>query len=220
MNFGAAYYSANQSEIKPLTLLGTRYIDFLIPGLIGMGVMMASTWGISYTIIDRRSKKLLRRMVATPMKRSNFLFALMTARFTMNVVEAGLLFLFAWLYFHIHIQGSIAALFAVFIAGNVAFSGLSILISSHTANSEIGNGIINAVVTPMMVLSGIFFSYHNFPDWALPVIKNLPLTMLADSIRSIFNEGVSFAGVYREIIVLMVIGVVSFVVGLKIFKWY
>jgi ABC-type multidrug transport system permease subunit len=220
LNFGARYYSDNQSEIKPLTILGTRYIDFLIPGLIGMGVMMASTWGISYTIIERRSKKLLRRMVATPMKKSNFLFALMTARFSMNVLEAGLLFLFSWLYFHIHIQGSITALMAVFIAGNVAFSGLSILISSHTANSEVGNGIINAVVTPMLVLSGIFFSYHNFPEWALPVIRNLPLTMLADSMRSIFNEGASFAGVYREIIVLMLTGMISFVVGLKIFKWY
>ena len=220
MNYGVNYYSANQAEIKPLTILGTRYIDFLIPGLIGMGVMMASTWGISYTIIERRSKKLLRRMVATPMKRSNFLLALITARFTMNIIEAGLLFLFSWLYFHIHIQGSITALIAVFIAGNVAFSGLSILISSHTANSEVGNGIINAVVTPMMVLSGIFFSYHNFPEWSLPVIRNLPLTMLADSLRNIFNEGVSFAGVYREIIVLILTGVISFVVGLRIFKWY
>jgi ABC-2 type transport system permease protein len=220
MNFGVSYYSADQGEIKPLTLSGTRYIDFLIPGLIAMGVMMASTWGISYTIIERRSKKLLRRMVATPMKKSNFLLALMIARFSMNIVEAGILFLFSWIYFHIHIQGSIAALFAVFIAGNIAFSGLSILISSHTANSEIGNGIINAVVTPMMVLSGIFFSYHNFPEWALPVIRNLPLTMLADSMRSIFNEGVGLAGVYYDIIILMIIGAVSFVVGLKIFKWY
>jgi ABC-type multidrug transport system permease subunit len=217
---GINYYSANQETIKPLTISGTRYIDFLIPGLLAMGIMMSCTWGISYTIIERRSKKLLRRMVATPMKKSNFLIALITARVAMNIFEALILILFSWLYFDIHFQGSIMALIAVFITGNIAFSGLSILISSHTANSEIGNGIINAVVTPMMVLSGIFFSYHNFPEWSLPVIRNLPLTMLADSIRSIFNEGVGFAEVYREILVLLATGIVSFVIGLKIFKWY
>jgi ABC-type multidrug transport system permease subunit len=217
---GISYYSANQEAIEPLTISGTRYIDFLIPGLLSMGIMMSCCWGISYTIIERRSKKLLRRMVATPMKRSNFLIALITARFTMNIFEALLLILFSWLYFDIHLQGSITALIAVFIAGNIAFSGISILISSHTANSEIGNGIINAVVTPMMVLSGVFFSYHNFPEWTLPVIRNLPLTMLADSVRSIFNEGVGFAEVYKEILVLSVTGIVSFVISLKIFKWY
>ncbi|HEY4788307.1 MAG TPA: ABC transporter permease, partial [Bacteroidales bacterium] len=174
--YGPESFSSNQAEIKPLTISGTRYIDFLIPGLLSMGIMMSCMWGISYTLIDRRSKKLLRRMVATPMKKSNFLIALITARFSMNLVEAAVLFLFAWLYFGIHIQGSITALVAIFLAGNLAFSGLSILISSHTANPEVGNGIINALVTPMMVISGVFFSYHNFPEWSIPIIRNFPLT--------------------------------------------
>jgi ABC-2 type transport system permease protein len=219
-NNGIDFYSARQEEIEPLTISGTRYIDFLIPGLISMGIMMSCTWGISYTMIDRRSKKLLRRMVATPMKKSNFLIALMTVRFAMNLVEAALLFLFAWLYFHIQIQGNIAALAAIFIAGNIAFSGIAILISSHTSSTEVGNGLINAIVTPMMVVSGVFFSYHNFPDWSLPVIQKLPLTMLADSVRSIFNEAAGFAEVWKEIFILSATGIISFIVGLKIFKWY
>lgn len=218
--YGSSVYTANQAEIKPLTLTGTRYVDFLIPGLLGMGVMMACAWGISYTIIDRRSKKLLRRMVATPMKKSNFLLALITARFSMNVAEALLLFVFAWLYFGIKVQGSWPALIVIFLAGNIAFSGISILVSSHTANPEVGNGIINALVTPMMVVSGVFFSYHNFPEWTLPVIRNLPLTMMADSFRSIFNEGAGFAEVWKEALVLTTIGTVSFVIGMKLFKWY
>jgi ABC-2 type transport system permease protein len=219
-SYGSAFYNANQSSIEPLTLKGTRYVDFLIPGLLAMGIMMSCTWGISYTIIDRRSKKLLRRMVATPMRKSNFLLALITARFAMNVAEAILLFLFAWLYFGTTIQGSLPALIALFLAGNIAFSGISILISSHTANPEVGNGIINALVTPMMVVSGIFFSYHNFPDWTIPIIQYLPLTMIADSFRSIFNEGAGFLDVWREALVLTSIGTVSFILGLKIFKWY
>jgi len=218
--YGAIFYNANQSTIEPLTLKGTRYVDFLIPGLLAMGIMMSCTWGISYTIIDRRSKKLLRRMVATPMRKSNFLLALITARFTMNVVEGVLLFLFAWLYFGTSVQGSWPALIVLFLAGNIAFSGISILISSHTSNPEVGNGLINALVTPMMVMSGIFFSYHNFPDWTIPIIQYLPLTMIADSFRSIFNEGAGFIDVWREALVLTSVGVVCFVSGLKIFKWY
>ena len=217
---GPAFYASNQSNIEPLTMKGTRYVDFLIPGLLPMGIMMACSWGISYTIIDRRSKKLLRRMVATPMKKSNFLLALITARFTMNVVEAILLFAFAWLYFGTTIQGSLPALIVIFLAGNISFSGISVLISSHTANPEVGNGIINALVTPMMVVSGVFFSYHNFPDWTIPFIKYLPLTMIADSFRSIFNEGAGFMDVWREALVLISVGTISFMLGLKIFKWY
>ena len=217
---GPAYYTAKQSVIEPLTMTGTRYADFLIPGLLAMGIMMACSWGISYTIIDKRSKKLLRRMVATPMKKSNFLLALITARFSMNVVEALLLLLFAWLYFGIKVQGSWPALVILFLAGNIAFSGISILISSRTANPEIGNGIINAIVTPMMVVSGVFFSYHNFPEWAIPIIRYLPLTMIADSFRSVFNEGAGFVDIWREALALATIGIVSFTTGLRIFKWY
>ena len=218
--YGPTFYAANQSGIEPLTMKGTRYVDFLIPGLLAMGIMMACSWGISYTIIDRRSKKLLRRMVATPMKKSNFLLALITARFSMNVAEALLLFLFAWIYFGTKVQGSWPALIVLFLAGNIAFSGISILISSHTSNPEVGNGIINALVTPMMVVSGVFFSYHNFPEWTIPLIRYLPLTMIADSFRSIFNEGARFMDVWREALVLTSVGVISFILGLKIFKWY
>ena len=209
-----------QANIKPLTVKGTRYIDFLVPGLIAMGFMMSCMWGISYGIIDNRAKKLLRRMVATPMRKSHYLVALITVRFGMNFVESSLLFLFAWIAFGITIQGSVPALFLLFVAGNTAFAGLAIFISSHTAKTEIGNGLINLVVMPMMVLSGIFFSYHNFPDWSIGFIQKLPLTMLADGIRSIFIEGAGFRELTMPITVLFSIGLVFFVTGLKIFKWH
>jgi ABC-2 type transport system permease protein len=207
------------AEIKPLTVTGTRYIDFLVPGLICMGVMMSALWGISYGIIEKRSKKLLRRMVATPMRKSNLLIALITVRIVMNFAEAVVLLLFAILVFHMKIQGSISAMIILFLAGNIAFSGLAVLVSSHTANTEVGNGLINAIVTPMMVLSGIFFSYHNFPDWSVNIINKLPLTILTDGIRSIFNEGAGFPQIAIPVLVLTATGVVCFVSGLKIFKW-
>jgi ABC-type multidrug transport system permease subunit len=210
----------SNAEIRPLTVTGTRYIDFLVPGLITMGVMMSSMWGISYGIIEKRSKKLLRRLVATPMKKSHFLISLITVRIAMNFIEAVVLVVFALIAFNMTIQGSISALFLMFLAGNIAFAGIAVFVSSHTSNTEVGNGLINFVVMPMMVLSGIFFSYHNFPDWSIPVIQKLPLTMLTDGIRSIFNEGAGYPEVAVPLLILIATGALFFGVGLKIFKWH
>jgi ABC-2 type transport system permease protein len=217
---GQIVASEGNANIQPLTVKGTRYIDFLVPGLITMGVMMSCMWGISYGIIEKRSKKLLRRLVATPMRKSHFLVALITVRIIMNFIESAVLFLFALIVFKIVIQGSIAALLIMFLAGNIAFAGIAVFVSSHTSNTEVGNGLINFVVFPMMVLSGIFFSYHNFPDWSIPVIQKLPLTMMTDGIRSIFNEGAGFHEVTLPVLILVATGVVFFTAGLKIFKWH
>ncbi|MBM3403986.1 MAG: ABC transporter permease [Bacteroidetes bacterium] len=206
--------------IKPLKIVGTRYIDFLVPGLIAMGVMSAIMWGISYDLIDKRAKKLLRRMIATPMKRSELLLSHFFARLLLSLVESMLIFLFANLYFGISVTGSRLALFMVMIAGNIRFTGIAIFISSRTARTEIGNGLINAVTMPMMVLSGIFFSYHHFPEGAIPFIQALPLTMLADGLRSIFLEGAGLLQIIAPTALLTGIGVTFFAIGLKIYKWH
>ncbi|MFC1815431.1 ABC transporter permease [Thermodesulfobacteriota bacterium] len=207
-------------NIKALTVRGTRYIDFLVPGLMAMGIMMSCMWGLSYGLIEKRSQKLLRRMVATPMKKSHLLMALMIVRIAMNLIESGLLFIFAHLVFDITIQGNPAALLAIFLAGNIAFAGVAIFVSSHTERTETGNGLINVVVMPMMVLSGIFFSYHNFPEWSLVFIQKLPLTLLADGLRSIFIEGAGFSEISVPAVILTAIGIFFFSIGLKIFKWH
>ena len=209
-----------ETSIKPMTLSGTRYVDFLVPGLMAMGIMMSCLWGISYGIIEKRTKKLLRRMVATPMRKSNFLISIITVRVAMTFIESALLFLFTHFAFGISIQGSVPALFVIFIAGNIAFAGISVFISSNTSKTEIGNGLINAVVMPMMILSGIFFSYHNFPDWAIPIIQKFPLTMVADDMRSIFVEGAGFSQISMHAGILTLIGVVFFSAGIKLFKWH
>jgi len=217
---GKVLIDGNNAEIKPLTTTGTRYIDFLVPGLITMGVMMSSMWGISYGIIEKRSKKLLRRLIATPMKKSHYLISLIAVRIAMNFFEALVLLVFGIIAFKMTIQGSISAMILMFLAGNISFAGIAVFVSSHTSSTEVGNGIINIVVMPMMILSGIFFSYYNFPDWSINVIKMFPLTMLTDGIRSIFNEGAGFPQVALPILILTAIGTIFFAAGLKIFKWH
>jgi ABC-2 type transport system permease protein len=207
-------------RINPLTQRGNRYIDFLVPGLMALGLMNSLLWGMSYALIDMRSKKLMRRMVATPMKKSEFLLSFFIARLSITIIEALLLLGFAVAYFQITIQGSLAAFILVFLAGNIAFSGIAILISSRTANSRIGTGLINVITLPMMILSGVFFSYHNFPDFVIPIIQKLPLTMLADSLRSIFIEGSGIARVSLNALALALLGIACFLIGLRTFKWY
>jgi ABC-2 type transport system permease protein len=206
--------------IKKLSQKGLRYIDFLVPGLVAFGIMNSALWGICYTIIDWRKRKLLRRMIAAPMRRSDFLLSIFLARIVLSFFENLLLFLFAYFYFHVPFEGSALALITVLVAGNFAFSGVSVLIASRTSNSQVGSGLINAVSMPMFFMSGIFFSYHNFPDALVQVIKWFPLTMVADSVRSIFIEGAGFEVVMLPIIILLGLGTILGGIGLKLYKWH
>ena len=189
------YVHVASAEIKPLTRVGTRYIDFLVPGLISLGMMNSMFWGMCYGLIEMRMKKLLRRMVAAPMKKSEFLLSHFLGRLSLSFVEAGILLLFAWIYFKIEIKGSLLALFLLFFAGNFTFAGISVLIAARISTTRVASAVVNAMALPMMVLSGIFFSYHNFPDFVIPIIRFLPLTMLADAMRSIFIEAARFSDV-------------------------
>jgi ABC-type multidrug transport system permease subunit len=208
------------AEIRPLTTVGTRYIDFLVPGLLALGVMNSFLWGISYALIDMRVKKLMRRLVATPMKKSHFLISHFFARISLAFVEAFILIGFSKYFFDIKLEGSWVAFFLIFLAGNLAFTGIGVLISSRTSNSRVGTGLINVISLPMTILSGIFFSYHNFPDSIVKIIELLPLTILADNIRSVFIEGAGVVQVLPGTIILTSLGLVLFTIGLRIFKWY
>lgn len=208
------------ASIKPLTTVGTRYIDYLVPGLIAIGIMNSILWGISYTLIEMRSRKLLRRMIATPMKKSNFLISHFVSRLSLTIIEATILITFSWIYFRLWVQGSMVALIMMFLAGNLCFMGIGVLISSRTSNMNIGNGLINFVSMPMTIVSGIFFSYHNFPDFVIPLIQKLPLTILADSIRGIFIEGLGVVDILPAFLILSIFGLLLSYIGLRIFKWY
>jgi len=216
---GARPAARPPSEVVALRIQGTRYVDFLVPGLLAMDIMSSALWGIGWALIEIRIKKLLRRMSATPMHKSMFLASHFVTRLIVNAIEFVALFLFVYFYFDVRIQGSVPALVAIFIAGNMAFAGLSILMSSRTANPRVGNGLINAITFPMTLLSGVFFSYRHFPEWAIPIVQKFPLTMLADSIRSIFNEGAGFAQVALPAVILAATGAACFYAGMKIYKW-
>jgi ABC-type multidrug transport system permease subunit len=207
-------------RVEPIARQGSRYIDFLLPGLAALSIMNSALWGLGFGTIEMRMKKMLRRMVATPMSKVSFLGSLILSRLVVGMFELLILFGFCKFYFNISFLGSLGAFFLVFVAGTIAFCGFGILVASRTSSTAIANGLINLVTLPMMVLSGIFFSYRQFPSWAVSVIEYLPLTQLADAFRLLMNEPVGVAHIGFTVLLLLVTGVVTSAIGLKLFRWH
>jgi ABC-2 type transport system permease protein len=198
---------------------GSRYIDFLIPGLIGMNVMNAAMWGIGFAIVDMRQRKLLKRFVATPMRRSDFLLALASSRLVLMTVEVGMLLGFGALVFKMRVLGSIATILLIGASGALGFAGLGLLTASRSQKIESVSGLINLVMMPMWIFSGVFFSYERFPAVIQPFIKALPLTALNDALRATILEGATLGAQSGRLLVLALWGGISFVLAVKWFRW-
>jgi ABC-2 type transport system permease protein len=198
---------------------GSRYIDFLIPGLIGMNLMNSGMWSVGFALVDMRQRKLLKRFVATPMRRSDFLLALAAGRLVLMITEVGLLLGFGALIFHIKVVGSLFSILLLCSIGAVGFAGLGLLTASRAQKIESVSGLINLIMMPMWIFSGVFFSYERFPAAIQPFIKALPLTALNDSLRATILEGAPLATQAGRLLVLALWGGISFVLALRVFRW-
>jgi ABC-type multidrug transport system permease subunit len=208
-----------RAEDQLVTEPGTRYVDFLVPGLVGMNIMSAGMWGVGWVIVEDRQKKLLRRMVATPMRRSHYLLAFVLVRLMFLVLEVPVLVGFAVVAFGVPLRGSLVALGAMAVLGALAFSGLGLLVASRAKNTQTASGLMNLVMMPMFVLSGVFFSADHFPRLVQPVVRALPLTALNDGLRAVMNEGAGLAALAPEAALLAGVAVASFGAALRIFRW-
>ena len=202
-----------------VTEKGSRYVDFLLPGLLGMNIMGTGMWSIGFYVVKTRSNRLLKRLLATPMPRTYFIFAQMTSRLWFLGLEAGALLLFGYLAFGIGIHGSILSLALIILLGAMSFAGLGVLIASRARTIEGVSGLMNVTMMPMWILSGVFFSSSNFPDKMQPVIRLLPLTALNDAMRAVMTDGATLASQWAPIAVMAVWGIVTFGIALKIFRW-
>ncbi len=198
---------------------GSRYIDFLIPGLLGMNLMNSGMWGIGFALVDMRQRKLLKRYVGTPMRRGDFLLAIMTSRLLLMVIEIGLLLVFGALFFHMRVLGSVWSISAIGGLGSLTFGGVGLLTASRAQKIESISGLINLVMMPMWIFSGVFFSYERFPAVIHPLIKALPLTALNDALRASILEGTPLFRQWPRLLVLALWGGISFVLALKWFRW-
>jgi ABC-2 type transport system permease protein len=198
---------------------GGRYIDFLVPGLVGMSLMGGGLWGVGFVTVDMRIRKVLKRFLATPMRKTDFLLGILLSRLLFLVPEILVLLLFARLAFGVVIQGSLIAVTALILLGALAFAGIGLLVASRARTLEAVSGLMNLVMLPMWVLSGIFFSSERFPDAMQPFIKALPLTTLIDALRGVTLEGTSLQSLWPQVAILIGWAVGSFVLALRWFRW-
>jgi ABC-type multidrug transport system permease subunit len=204
-----------QKTIEP----GARYIDFLIPGLIGLNLMGSGMWGLGFTVVQARGRKLLKRFAATPMRRTHYLLSFMFSRLIFLALEVAALIAFGWIVFGVAVRGSILSVAVISLLGGLTFSGLGMLVAARPQTIEGVSGLMNFVMLPMWLLSGTFFSSARFPELFQPFIKALPLTAMNDSLRAVINDGASLASNWGPIAVLLAWCLLSVAIALKIFRW-
>ena len=198
---------------------GGRYIDFLIPGLVGTALMGGGLWGVGFVIVDMRVRKLLKRYLATPMRQSDFLLSLMLSRLVFTLIEVVFLLGFAYLVFDIRVRGNWLAFGTLLFLGGACFAGIGLLIACRAKTIETVSGLMNAVMLPMYILSGVFFSSDRFPEVMQPFIQALPLTALNNGLRAIMNDGAGWEAMPYPTLVLGLWGAASFAAALRLFRW-
>ncbi len=198
---------------------GSGYIDWLLPGLIGMNLMGGGLFGVGFILVDMRVRKLFKRLMATPMHHGDFLLSLLASRLLFLMPEMAALLLVGWFLFGVQMKGSLTLLFIIILIGAAAFAGLGLLLGCRTEKTETMSGYINLIMLPSYLLSGVFFSSKRFPDAAQPFIQALPLTQINDALREVMLEGAGLVEVGWRLAVLAAWGVVCFALALRWFKW-
>jgi ABC-type multidrug transport system permease subunit len=216
--------AAGREDVADVTLVeidepGGRYIDFLVPGLLGMSLMGGGLWGVGFVTVDLRVRKLLKRFLATPMKKTDFLLGIMISRMIFMVPEVLALVVFARYAFGVVNHGSTVAVTFLILLGAFMFSGIGLLAASRAKTIEAVSGIMNLVMVPMWIFSGIFFSSERFPSAVQPFIQALPLTPLISTLRSVMLEGASLSELMAPIAIMAAWAIISFALALRLFRW-
>lgn len=198
---------------------GSRYIDFLVPGLVGMNLMGSGIWGLGFAIVDARKKRLLKRLIATPMSRPQYLASFVLSRLSLLIIEVGLLLGFGVLAFGVPLRGSPLGLVAICVMSSLAFTSLGLLIASRVQTIEGASGLMNLVMLPMWIFSGVFFPASRFPEPLQPLIQVLPLTAVVDALRANMLRGAGWQASAPEMAIITAWLGVSFVLALKLFRW-
>ncbi len=215
----AGRVDAHPTALREMTEKGSRYIDFLIPGLLGMNLMGTGMWGIGFSIVNSRQRRILKRFVATPMKRWQYLLAQFVGRLVFLVIEVVVLIGCARLLFGVPVRGTWVLLAGVCVLGAFTFASAGLLVASRPKTVEGVSGLMNLVMMPMWILSGTFFPTERFPDLMQPVVQALPLTALNDALRQVMIEGAALTEIAGEVAIFGGWGVVAFFTALFLFRW-
>lgn len=219
LGIGGADEEAALGRIEPVEERGSRYIDFLFPGLLGLNLMGTGMWAIGFAVAELRQKKILKRLLVTPMRRSVFMASFMSARLVFLTLEVITLMLFGVFVLDVPFEAPLGAFALLTVLGGLSFAGLGMLAVSRAKTIQGASGLLNLMMMPMWLLSGVFFSYERFPEAIQPVLRVLPLTALVDALRATLLDGDGLVALAMPLGVLALWGAFGFLLALKIFRW-
>ena len=195
-----------------------RNIDYLVPGILAMSVLFLGLFG-ALPMVEWREKQVLKRLGATPLRRSTIVLSQVAYRLVLAVIQSTIIIAVAYFAFHVKVVGSWALLFGIVILGTLAFVSLGYLAVSRARTTESAMPIIQLIQFPMLFLSGVFFPVDFMPGFMRPIVNALPLTYLGDALRQVMVEATPLHSMVVNIAVLAGWLVVSMVLAIRFFRW-
>jgi ABC-2 type transport system permease protein len=197
----------------------TTYTDFLVPGIIALSIMQTGIFSVAFAFVQQKQTGVLRRLMATPMKVSEFLAAQVTTRLIMAAVQVAILLFVGVVFFSFHLAGNVVELMLACIFGSAIFIAIGFAISGYAKDEQAVPAIANILVLPMMFLSGIFFTRDSMPAWLHTVSDYLPLTYVVDAIRSVAVNGSHLWNLGTDVLGIAVWLVITVAIAIRLFRW-
>ncbi len=197
-----------------------RYIDWVIPGILAMNIMFSGLWGIGYVIVRYRKNGVLKRLQATPLAAWKFLLSQALSRLSIMLIVSILVYAVCNLFIGFMMEGSHLLLLLIAVVGNLAIISISLLMASRTASEELANGLLNLISFPMLLLSELWFSLDDAPQWLQDLSQLLPLTHLVKAARGVMLEGAGFGDIAPQLLILVLMTVVFVSLAGALFRWH
>jgi len=196
-----------------------RYVDWVVPGVLGMNIMFSCLFGIGYVIVRYRKSGYLKRLNATPLRAIEFITAQLLSRLALIMTITVAVFAGTNLFLHFRMEGSYFTLFLVALVGAIAMIAMGLTVSARVTSEELAGGLLNVISSPMMVVSGVFFSMDGSPKILQTLSKIFPLTHMIDAARAVMLDGASLEQIAPQLAILGAMAVVFLVIGASMFKW-
>jgi ABC-2 type transport system permease protein len=196
-----------------------RYVDWVVPGVLGMNIMFSALFGVGYVIVRYRKNGVLKRLKATPLTAFEFISAQIVSRILMMVTVTSLVYIGTDLVIDFRMAGSYWLLLLILILGSLSMISVGLLIAARISSEEAANGLLNLISFPMMLLSGVWFSLEGSHPWVQHLSQALPLTHMLDAARAVMIDGAGLNEVAPELFILILFTLCFVTIGSITFRW-
>ena len=196
-----------------------RYVDWVLPGILGMNMMFSCLFGVGYVVVRYRKNGFLKRLRATPLRSIEFVVAQVASRMVLIVLITAFVFAGTKYFLDIRMDGSYLTLLLVMVVGVIALISLGLMIAARVTSEELAGGLLNLVTWPMMMLSGVWFSLEAAGDTVKTIAAFYPLTHILDAARAVMLDGAGLVDIAPQLLMLTAMGAVFLTVGALIFRW-